>query len=167
VNKTNNPRPSRASFWSSGGEYLSRTTPGLSGRRTVSRFVLPVNSCAASGYPGWVFDVGGAVDMLRITRGRGRPRALHAVRRWYPPKTDAPALRITPTACASTAMAYREMQDAARNLPICMPTDPKGLVDLLMYMEKTSACYRTRSRTAPANRWLSTCSARCGSLFGR
>jgi len=26
----------------------------------------------------------------------------------------------------NTAMAYREMQDAARNLLICMPTDPKG-----------------------------------------
>lgn len=35
----------------------------------------------------------------------------------------------------NTAMAYREMQDAARNLLICMPTDPKGLVDLLMYLE--------------------------------
>jgi hypothetical protein len=28
------------------------------------------------------------------------------------------------------------MQEAARNLLICMPTDLKGLVDLLLYMEK-------------------------------
>ena len=28
------------------------------------------------------------------------------------------------------------MQEAARGLLICMPTDPKGPVDLLMYMEK-------------------------------
>ena len=34
-------------------------------------FTLPVNSCAARGYPGWVFGDGGVVDMLRITRGRG------------------------------------------------------------------------------------------------
>jgi hypothetical protein len=31
--------------------------------------------------------------------------------------------------------AYREMQEAARHLLICMPTDPKGLVDLLLYLE--------------------------------
>ena len=31
---------------------------------------------------------------------------------------------------------YQEMQASARNLLICMPTDLKGLVDLLMYMEK-------------------------------
>jgi hypothetical protein len=28
------------------------------------------------------------------------------------------------------------MQNAARHLLICMPTDPKGFVDLLMYLEK-------------------------------
>jgi hypothetical protein len=28
------------------------------------------------------------------------------------------------------------MREAARNLLICMPTDLRGLVDLLMYMEK-------------------------------
>jgi hypothetical protein len=33
-------------------------------------------------------------------------------------------------------MAYREMQQAARHLLIRMPTDPKGLVDLSMYLEK-------------------------------
>jgi hypothetical protein len=35
-----------------------------------------------------------------------------------------------------TARLYAEMQDAARHLVICMPTDPKALVDLLMYLEK-------------------------------
>jgi hypothetical protein len=37
---------------------------------------------------------------------------------------------------ANTAMAYREMQEAARHLLVCLPTDPKGLVDLLLYLEK-------------------------------
>jgi hypothetical protein len=36
----------------------------------------------------------------------------------------------------STAMAFEEMKEAARNLLICMPTDPRGQVDLLMYTEK-------------------------------
>jgi len=35
-----------------------------------------------------------------------------------------------------TEHAYREMKDAARHLLICMPTDPKGLVDLLLYLEQ-------------------------------
>jgi len=35
-----------------------------------------------------------------------------------------------------TVDAHREMQEAARNLLICMPTDPKGLIDVLMYLEK-------------------------------
>jgi hypothetical protein len=43
---------------------------------------------------------------------------------------DLPAYRIE-EARANTAMAYREMQEAARHLLICLPTDPKGLVDLL------------------------------------
>jgi hypothetical protein len=46
-----------------------------------------------------------------------------------------PPCRIEEARC-NTAMAYREMQEAARHLLICMPTDPKGLVDLLMYLEK-------------------------------
>jgi hypothetical protein len=48
---------------------------------------------------------------------------------------DLPAYRIE-EARANTAMAYREMQEAARHLLICLPTDPKGLVDLLLYLEK-------------------------------
>jgi hypothetical protein len=48
---------------------------------------------------------------------------------------ELPAYRIEEARC-NTAMAYREMQDAARNLLICMPTDPKGLVDLSLYLEK-------------------------------
>jgi hypothetical protein len=48
---------------------------------------------------------------------------------------DLPAYRIE-EARANTAMAYREMQEAARHLLICMPTDPKALVDLLLYLEK-------------------------------
>jgi hypothetical protein len=35
-----------------------------------------------------------------------------------------------------TERAYLEMKDAARDLLICMPTDPKGLVDLLLYLEQ-------------------------------
>lgn len=35
-----------------------------------------------------------------------------------------------------TAEIFEEMQDAGRSLVICMPTDPKALVDLLLYMEK-------------------------------
>jgi hypothetical protein len=35
-----------------------------------------------------------------------------------------------------TERTYREMKDAARHLLICMPTDPKGLVDLLLYLEQ-------------------------------
>jgi hypothetical protein len=35
-----------------------------------------------------------------------------------------------------TLKAYEELQEAARNLLICMPTDPKGLVDLLLYLEQ-------------------------------
>jgi hypothetical protein len=35
-----------------------------------------------------------------------------------------------------TAVLYSEMQEAGRHLVICMPTDPKALVDLLMYMER-------------------------------
>jgi hypothetical protein len=31
---------------------------------------------------------------------------------------------------------YEEMQASACNLLICMPTDPKALVDLLLYLEK-------------------------------
>jgi hypothetical protein len=31
---------------------------------------------------------------------------------------------------------YQEMQECARSLVICMPTDPRALVDLLMYLEK-------------------------------
>jgi len=31
---------------------------------------------------------------------------------------------------------YGEMQASARNLLICMPTDPKALVDLLLYLER-------------------------------
>jgi hypothetical protein len=34
-----------------------------------------------------------------------------------------------------TERRYQEMKDAARHLLICMPTDPKGLVDLLQYLE--------------------------------
>jgi hypothetical protein len=48
---------------------------------------------------------------------------------------ELPAYRIEEARCL-TAMAYREMQEAARHLIICMPTDPKGLVDVLMYLEK-------------------------------
>jgi hypothetical protein len=39
-------------------------------------------------------------------------------------------------ALKDTAAFYEEMQEAARHLVICMPADPKGLVDLLMYLEK-------------------------------
>jgi hypothetical protein len=39
-------------------------------------------------------------------------------------------------ALQDTAAFYAEMQQAARHLVICMPTDPKALVDLLMYLEK-------------------------------
>jgi hypothetical protein len=35
-----------------------------------------------------------------------------------------------------TEHVYQEMQDAARHLLINMPTDPKGLVDLLLYLEQ-------------------------------
>ena len=35
-----------------------------------------------------------------------------------------------------TAEAYQKMGEAARNPLICMPTDLKGLVDLLMYLGK-------------------------------
>jgi hypothetical protein len=35
-----------------------------------------------------------------------------------------------------TERRYQEMQYAGRSLLITMPTDPKGLVDLLMYLEK-------------------------------
>jgi hypothetical protein len=31
---------------------------------------------------------------------------------------------------------YQEMQEAARSLVICMPTSPRALVDLLLYLEK-------------------------------
>ena len=48
---------------------------------------------------------------------------------------DLPPYRIEEARCL-TAMAYREMQEAARHLLICMPTDPKALVDLLLYLEK-------------------------------
>jgi hypothetical protein len=48
---------------------------------------------------------------------------------------ELPAYRIEEARCL-TAMAYREMQEAARGLLICMPTDPKGLVDLLLYLEQ-------------------------------
>jgi hypothetical protein len=48
---------------------------------------------------------------------------------------ELPAYRIEEARCL-TAMAYREMQEAARHLLICMPTDPKGLVDLLLYLEQ-------------------------------
>ena len=48
---------------------------------------------------------------------------------------ELPEYRIE-EARANTAMAYREMQQAARHLLIRMPTDPKGLVDLSMYLEK-------------------------------
>jgi hypothetical protein len=34
------------------------------------------------------------------------------------------------------AQLYAEMQESARSLVIAMPTDPKGLVDLLMYLER-------------------------------
>ena len=37
---------------------------------------------------------------------------------------------------ADADMAYNTMIEAARHLLICMPTDPRGLVDLLMYLEK-------------------------------
>jgi hypothetical protein len=48
---------------------------------------------------------------------------------------ELPAHRIE-EARQNTVTAYREMQEAARSLLICMPTDPKALVDLLLYMEK-------------------------------
>jgi hypothetical protein len=35
-----------------------------------------------------------------------------------------------------TERTYREMKDAARCLLICTPTDPKGLIDLLLYLEQ-------------------------------
>jgi hypothetical protein len=35
-----------------------------------------------------------------------------------------------------TAQFYAEMQESAYHLVVCMPTDPKALVDLLMYLEK-------------------------------
>lgn len=37
---------------------------------------------------------------------------------------------------SETQVLYQEMQEAARHLLINMPTDPKGLVDLLLYLEK-------------------------------
>jgi hypothetical protein len=37
---------------------------------------------------------------------------------------------------SETQVLYQEMQEAARHLLISMPTDPKALVDLLMYLEK-------------------------------
>lgn len=48
---------------------------------------------------------------------------------------DAEPYQLEDARC-HTAMMYREMQEAARALLICMPTDPKGLIDLLMYLEK-------------------------------
>lgn len=35
-----------------------------------------------------------------------------------------------------TFKLYEEMQECARSLVICMPTDPRALVDLLMYLER-------------------------------
>jgi hypothetical protein len=35
-----------------------------------------------------------------------------------------------------TLKAYEELQEAARHLLICMPTDAKALVDILLYLEK-------------------------------
>jgi hypothetical protein len=67
---------------------------------------------------------------------------------------DLPAYRIEEARCL-TAMAYREMQEAARHLLICMPTDPKGLVDLLMYLEKNfSVLPQEISQGAGANQSL-------------
>lgn len=37
---------------------------------------------------------------------------------------------------ARTATAYNEMQSRARMLVICMSTDTRGLVDLLLYLEQ-------------------------------
>ena len=48
---------------------------------------------------------------------------------------ELPPYRIEEARCL-TATAYREMKEAARNLIVCMPTDPKGLVDLLLYLEQ-------------------------------
>jgi hypothetical protein len=67
---------------------------------------------------------------------------------------ELPAYRIEEARCL-TAMAYREMQEAARHLLICMPTDPKGLVDLLMYLEKNfSVLPQEISQGAGANQSL-------------
>jgi hypothetical protein len=35
-----------------------------------------------------------------------------------------------------TAEAYSELQECGRNLVVCMPTDPRALVDLLLYLEQ-------------------------------
>jgi hypothetical protein len=61
---------------------------------------LPVNSCAARGYPGWIFGDGGIVDMLRITRGRGVESAAPAPSAAHPPYA-AEAFLLTPLRSAT------------------------------------------------------------------
>jgi hypothetical protein len=58
-----------------------------------------------------------------------------------------------------TAMAYENMMEAARNLLICTPTDPKALVDLLLYLEQNFSTLPSEITmgAAPTIRWHFIC----------
>jgi hypothetical protein len=60
-----------------------------------------------------------------------------------------------------TAKAFEEMRYRGRNLLICMPTERRALVDLLLYLEKNFTCCHKRFLTA---RWRSICSGPCAFL---
>jgi hypothetical protein len=47
--------------------------------------------------------------------------------------------------------AYSEMTEAARRLLVVMPTDPKALVDLLMYLEKNFSVLPPEIATGASN----------------
>lgn len=49
--------------------------------------------------------------------------------------SNLPASQIE-DARGKVAVAFEEMTWCARGLLVCMPTDPRGLIDLLMYLEK-------------------------------
>jgi hypothetical protein len=75
-------------------------------------------------------------EISRHTAGPGRPTDRQAVA-W---EAAAESGNLSPAqieeARKRTAVAFEEMQLRGRMLLVAMPTDPRGLVDLLMYLEK-------------------------------
>jgi hypothetical protein len=61
------------------------------------------------------------------------------------------------------AKVFEEMNWLGRRLMITMPTDPKGLVDLLMYLERRTSLSSRRRRWADRLRSTSCtlCASRC------